>query len=63
MITRYERQTVVDVETGEILSNWKHDKKEYITVKIETKKIYNNGTNWIKTERHVKHNGQTKLQI
>jgi hypothetical protein len=50
---------VIDCVTGELLK--KEDRKNYITVSIETTKNKINGQTVEITRRIVKHNGQTNL--
>lgn len=53
---------MVDVETGEILTN-KDQRKNYITIKIEVSKTEKNGYKIETTTRIVKHNGQQTIEI
>ena len=57
----YRIYEVVDVDTGELLN--KDQRKNYITVSVETTKSKENGKIIERTKRIVRHNGQQGLNI
>ena len=57
----YRIYEVVDVDTGELLN--KDQRKNYITVSVETTKSKENGKIIERTKRIVRHNGRQGLNI